>query len=78
MEWSLMNIGVRVDYSKQKDHIILHQGSTLGDLPTKVKAIKITTEDMTVGGYDVQDCHSGPHRGSEGGGWGTAQDRDQT
>ena len=33
---------------KQKDHIILHQGSTRGDLPTAARVIKITTtEDMT-------------------------------
>lgn len=45
MEWSLMNIGVRVDYSKAKRPHNL-PGIT-GDLPTAARVIKITTEDMT-------------------------------
>lgn len=40
-------MGSELTTLKQKDHIILHQGSTRGDLPTAARVIKITTEDMT-------------------------------
>lgn len=77
MEWSLMNAGVRVDYSKAKRP----HNPTPGIYRGRSTYSSSCHQDHNRGydwGYDVQDCHSGPHRGSEGGGWGTAQDRDQT